>query len=121
MLATVSLYVMAVFYILGGVNHFINPKFYTRMMPPWLPLHLELVYISGVIEIALGAALFIQDIRSWAAWAIIALLLAIFPANFYMWQERRGKFKKYNPWLLLARLPLQLVLIAWAYWHTYNP
>lgn len=121
MLATISLYVMALVYILGGLNHFINPKFYLRMMPPWLPLHLELVYISGVVEIALGGALLIEGLRMFAAWGIIALLVAVFPANFYMYQQRNTKFKKINNWLLLIRLPLQLVLIAWAYWHTFTP
>jgi uncharacterized membrane protein len=118
MVYTISLYLMGVLYILAGLNHFYNPKFYTRMMPPYLPMHLELVYISGVIEIALGAALFIDGLRVMAAWGIIALLIAVFPANIYMFQERNGKFKKISNFALFIRLPIQLLLVAWAYVYT---
>ncbi len=121
MLATISLYAMAAFYVFGGIIHFVKPKFYLRMMPPWIPLHLEVVYISGVAEIALGGALLIPGLRAYAAWGIIALLVAVFPANFYMYQQRKTLFRKYPAWGLFARLPLQHVLIAWAYWHTLAP
>jgi uncharacterized membrane protein len=112
------LYVMSAAYILAGLNHFRDPQFYLRMMPPYLPAHSLLVAASGVAEVILGLLLLWPAARPWAAWGIILLLLAIFPANFYMFQERNEIFREIPSWLLLARLPLQLGLIAWAYLYT---
>ena len=87
------------------------------MMPPYLPAHLFLIYISGFFEIALGIALLIPNLTRAAAWGIIALLIAVFPANVFMAMNTE-LFPEYNPKLIYLRLPLQLLLIAWAFWFT---
>jgi uncharacterized membrane protein len=110
------LYVMALVYVAAGIYHFVNPKLYMKIMPPYLPYHLQLIYISGVIEIVLGVLLIPESTRSIAAWLIIAMLIAIFPANVQMainfWQKNSPSL-----WMAIARLPLQPVLIwlAWIY------
>jgi uncharacterized membrane protein len=113
----VMLYVFAIFMVLAGANHFINPDLYVRIMPPYLPWHLELVYLSGFFEIALGIMLLVPRISSLAAWGCIALLLAVFPANVHM-ALHTDDYPRFSPTDLWLRLPLQAVLIAWAYWFT---
>mgnify|MGYP000863803690 FL=1 len=110
-----ALYVMSVFYIFAGIMHFAKPKLYLRMMPPWLPAQKAMNYISGAAEVFLGIGLVPLVTRAWAAWGIIGLLVAVIPANVYMLTS--GKFKLPKP-LLILRLPLQLVLIWWAYQYT---
>ncbi len=112
-----SLILMALFYTAAGINHFANTQFYLRMMPPYLPLHLELVYLSGAVEICLGIALLIRRCRQMAAWGIIALLVAIYPANIHM-ALNAHLFPEFSSLGLYLRLPVQLLFIAWAYWHT---
>jgi uncharacterized membrane protein len=113
----VSLYLMAVFYIGAGVNHFLNTPFYLQIMPAWLSLHSALVYISGGLEIALGLLLLYKPARRFAAWGIVALLVAVFPANIQMFQNYLQQHNTYL-WVTIARLPLQLLLIWWAYSFT---
>ena len=108
---------MAFFYIAAGINHFINPRFYLKMMPSYLPLHKELVNISGIFEIILGVLLFFDATRPIGAWLIIALLIGVFPGNIQM---TINFWKKKNPylWITIVRLPLQFVLIWWAWLYT---
>ena len=110
-------YLFAVFFVLAGVNHFINTAFYLKIMPPFLPWHLLLVYLSGVIEIVLGVLLIIPNFTRAAAWGLIALLIAIFPVNIHM-AVNHELHPEYSVTALWIRLPLQFVLIAWAYWYT---
>ncbi len=110
-------WVLAIFFILAGANHFRNPEFYSNMMPPYLPWHLFLVYLSGVFEILLGLLILIPKTQKLAAWGLIALLIAVFPANIYM-AMNVAKFPDFSPNLIYLRLPLQLVIIAWALWFT---
>lgn len=110
-------YLMAIFYAVSGVNHFIHPDFYLQIMPPYLPWHLALVNLSGGIEIALGILLLIPRTTRLAAWGIILLLIAVFPANLYM-AMNPALFPEVKPLALYIRLPLQAVLMAWAYWYT---
>lgn len=119
-LKSTLLYVFAGFFILAGVNHFINPALYLKIMPPYLPWHLPLVYISGVAEAALGAMLMVPKVRRPAAWGLIALLLAVSPANLYM-ALHPELYPEISPALLWARLPLQLALMAWAYQYAKTP
>ena len=91
----ISLYSMAALYVLAGVNHFANPDFYKKIMPPWLPLHYSIIYISGVAEIVLGLLLLPKQTRKLAAWGIIVLLVAIFPANVQMMLNYQQKRKQY--------------------------
>lgn len=116
-LKTVSLGVMAVAYVLAGLNHFRAPGFYRPMMPPYLPAHDALIALSGVAEVLLGVGLMVPSTRVGAAWGVIALLVAVFPANLYMFQTG-GAGYDVPRWALGLRLPLQAVLIAWAWWHT---
>ena len=106
-----------VFFVIAGAYHFVNPGMYERIMPPYLPWHIELVYLSGMFEIVLGAMLFVRRARALAAWGLIALIIAVFPANIHM-AVNPGLYPEFSPAALLARLPLQGVLIAWAYWLT---
>jgi uncharacterized membrane protein len=111
------LYLLALFFVVAGVNHFVHPEFYVKIMPPYLPWHLELVYISGIAEAFLGLVILLPKWRSWAAWGLIALLIAVFPANIHM-ALHSDLYANIPPAFLWARLPLQFVMIAWAYWFT---
>ena len=86
-------------------------------MPAYLPFHLELVYVSGVIEFLLGAALYVPKTRRYAAFGIIALLVAVFPANLNMYLHPEN-FPDVTPAMLLIRLPVQGLLILWAWSFT---
>jgi len=103
-----------------GVLHFVQPKPFVRIVPKFLPAPLALVYISGFFEIAGGVGLLIPATRVWAAWGLIALYIAVFPANIYMLTHNisLNPRKPIPRWMLWLRLPLQLVFIAWAYWFT---
>ena len=114
-------WLLTVFMVLAGVNHFLSPAPYLAMMPAELPAssHLALVYVSGVAEILGGLGLVLPATRRLAAWGLIALLVAILPANINMAVNHLPLGGTPVPaWLLWARLPLQLVLIAWAFWYT---
>jgi uncharacterized membrane protein len=110
-------YLFAILFIAAGSNHFFNISFYLHIMPPYLPRPLLLVYLSGLAEIILGGLLLIHDFARAAAWGLVALLIAVFPANLHM-AVNHGLYPEYSETALWARLPLQLVLIAWAYWYT---
>jgi len=117
------LYVMSGGYVIAGVLHFAAPELYIQIVPPLLPAPLLLVYLSGLAEIAVGLGLLYPPTRQAAAWATIALLLAVFPANVYM--ATSGVVVEGAPGggdpsaaLRWARLPLQFVLVAWAWWYT---
>ena len=101
----------------AGIYHFVNPVFYLKMMPPVLPAPLFLIYLSGVFEIALGILLLISKFTHFAAWGLIALLIAVFPANVYMAMNPQV-FPEFSSTALYLRLPLQLVLIALMFWFT---
>lgn len=110
------LYLMAALYTLAGVNHFRAPRFYLAMMPPFLPYPDLMNNLSGLAEIILGIGLLFPQTRIWAAWGVIALLIAVFPANLYM--AIGDKFMRISPWIRWGRLPIQALLIWWAYQYT---
>jgi len=112
----ISKYVLAIFMIAAGTMHFVNPEFFLKIMPPYLPFHQELVLVSGVCEIILGILLLVPRCSRWAAWGIVALLIAVFPANLYLYQHQG--ILPASPLVHLLRLPLQGVFVLWAYWHT---
>ena len=114
-----SLYVMSLFYVVAGVLHFMRPGVYLKIMPTWVPYPLELVYASGVCEVLFGALLLFPATRPLGAWLIILLLAAIFPANIQMAITYYQKYDSYL-WLAILRLPLQFLLIWWAWLYT-NP
>ena len=109
-------YLLAILMVVAGTLHFLNPQFYMTIMPPYVPFHLELVYLSGFIEIALGILLLVPRFSRLAAWGIVALLIAVFPANIYLYQHQ--ELHPAPPMLHFLRLPLQVVFLVWAYWHT---
>jgi len=108
--------VLGILFVLSGCTHFAFPKPYMKIIPPFLPFPLLLVYLSGFCEVALGVGMFTR-FAPWAAWGLVALLIAVFPANIQM-ALHPELTPKLPDWTLWARLPLQAVLIAWAYWFT---
>jgi uncharacterized membrane protein len=110
-------WLMGLLYIVAGINHFWHPSFYLNIMPPYLPWHEALMYLSGVIEIFLGLLIFIPRYRTLAAWAIIAMLIAFMPVHIHMLMNPQ-LYPDIPEYVLWLRLPLQGVLIAWAYWYT---
>ena len=121
-----SLGCMAAFYVVAGIGHFVNPDFYLEIMPPYLPWHRAIVFWSGVAEVTLGVLLVPRATRRLAAWGIIALLAAIFPANLHqaMNQVHPAHAPAWmgtpSPTALWMRLPLQAVLMWWAWRHTHD-
>ena len=116
-LRTAMKWLLGLLFAAAGVNHFLMPDKYVALVPPYLPWPLALVYLSGVAEVALGVLLLIPRFRSRAAWGLIALLIAVFPANLHM-ALNPEQFPDIPPAALWVRLPLQGVLVAWAYWFT---
>jgi len=116
-LRTLLGWLMGLFYLTAGINHFWHPGFYLNIMPPYLPWHEALVYLSGVSEIVLGLLIFSPRYRSLAAWGIIAMLIAFMPVHIHMVMNPH-LYSDVPEYVLWLRLPLQAVLIAWAYWYT---
>lgn len=118
-LKTVLKVLLSIFITTAGVLHFINPEPFVKIVPPYLPYPLELVYISGFFEILGGIGLLIPATSRAAAWGLIALFIAVFPANINMAVNQIPLNGIPNsPLLYWGRLPLQAVLIAWAWWYT---
>jgi uncharacterized membrane protein len=114
--------VLAAAIIVVGVTHFIRPDQYARIIPPAFPDPIALVYISGVFEILGGIGLLIPWVSVAAAWGLIALFVAVFPANLYQAIHSIPiEGIPHHPLLYWFRLPFQAVLITWAWWYTRNP
>ena len=103
--------------VAAGINHFVNPGFYLRMIPQALPAHEALVYGSGVAEILGALGTMHPRTRRPAGWFLIALLVAVFPANVYM-AANPSRFSSIPHWALLARLPLQVLFVYWVWLAT---
>ncbi len=110
-------YIIGIGFMLAGANHFFNPEFYLRIIPPVLPEHELINYISGVAEIVLGILMLISKTRKLAAWGLILLLIAVFPANIYMAMEA-GKSIDVSPVVAYIRLPFQFLFIWLVYLQT---
>ena len=113
---TLSIVLIAAIFVGGGVLHLVKPEAYLRMMPPWLPAAMALVLISGVFEIVGGVGVLVPATRVAAGWGLIALLVAVFPANVQMLLNARATHAS-ALWMsgLVARLPLQAVMIYWVF------
>lgn len=113
----VSLVVLSAFFVLVGISHFLNPSFFEAIVPPWLPAPRLLVDLSGVFEVAGGIGILVPSLRKTARWGLIALLIAVFPANIHM-ALNPEQFADWGMplWALYLRLPLQFVFIAWVFW-----
>ncbi len=108
-----QLYLMGIMYSVLGVLHFTNTQFYRTLMPKFLPAHDFLIYLSGIAEIVLGIGIFFIPSRSYALWGII-VLLAIFltvHVNMLFPENQLG----IQPWKLWLRIPIQFILMYWAY------
>ena len=109
--------ISSIFYVLVGIKHFIDPNFFLAIVPPYLPYHLELVYISGLFEILFGVMILLPKYRYWGSVGLILLLIAVFPANIYLFQSVEaqkaiGATQEIATW----RLPVQGIFILVAYW-----
>ena len=110
---------LAVAFVAAGLNHFRRPDFYLAMIPPRLPSPAALNFISGAAEILGGIGVLVPATRRLAGWGLIALLVAVFPANVHMaLAGLRPPGVEIATWVLWARLPLQAVFIAWVWWTT---
>jgi uncharacterized membrane protein len=115
----VAVVVAAMLYIVAGALHFIKPAPYLRIMPPYIPWPAGIVRVSGAFEVLGGLGLFIPATRRAAAWGLVALLLAVFPANLYMAMHPvEAGAVGIAPVLRWGRLPLQALLIWWLLWCT---
>lgn len=110
-------YSFAFLFVLAGSFHFIRPEIYFKIMPPYIPWPLFMVYLSGFFEILFGILLLFRQSSRFAAWGLILLLLAVFPANINMALNPQD-FPQIPFWVLLARLPLQFLLIYFAFIYT---
>lgn len=112
-----SLYFNAIVYMLAGVMHFVKPKIYLHLMPPFLPAKTILNYLSGLAEIILGAGLLWQTTRQWASYGLIVLLISFFAVHIgHLYYEPTIFSKlKYKKLLLWGRILLQFMLIMWIY------
>ena len=110
---------LAAFFTLSGVLHFVIPRSYEAIMPPSLPRHREAVALSGVAEIVGGLAVAHPRSRRFARWSLLALLVAVFPANIHMAvnpeQVRGLNLDRVPRWALWARLPLQPLCMLWVW------
>ncbi len=116
MLRKILLWLAVLFFVAAGANHFRDPELYLAMMPPGLPWPEALNYISGVAEILGGLGLLLAPTRRAAGWGLIALLLAVFPANIYVATQGQMAGLDVSPLGLWLRLPFQAVFIAWVWW-----
>lgn len=111
----IGLFITGIGFAIAGSLHFVKPDAYARIVPPGFPLPRLLVAISGVAEIVGGIGLLVPWLRRAAGCGLILLLIAVFPANLYM-ALTPTRFSFVPPWLLWARLPLQVVIIVWVWW-----
>jgi uncharacterized membrane protein len=110
---------LAAIMVVAGVLHFIFPRGYARTVPSWLPNPAALVFVSGVAEVAGGVGLLVAPVARSAAWGLVALFVAVFPANVNMAVNKIGfTARPPSPWILWPRLPLQAALIYWAWLYT---
>lgn len=115
-MSALSRLALALFFIVAGLTHFIAPAPYLAIMPPYVPWADSMVILSGAAEIMGGIAIFFRPVRWAAGWWLIALLIAVFPANIYATSTGMEIEGYVVPvWLLWARLPLQLLLIGWVW------
>ena len=115
----VALLALAGTFVVAGAAHFVRPAVYESVMPPYLPAPRTLVYLSGLFEVLGGFGVLPRATRSASGWGLVALLVAVFPANLHMALHPEPFVERGIPlWALYTRLPLQAALIAWAYGAT---
>ena len=113
----VLLIALSLLFINIGIDHFINPDFYRSIMPAYLPMHTEAIYISGFFEILGGVAILFPKLRSMAGWGLVLLLIVVFPVNIHM-AVNPNLFPDIPLSFLYIRLALQFIIIYWTYFTT---
>jgi len=114
----ISIYIMCFFYIITGIDHFVNPDYYLSIVPPYLNFHYELVLISGFFEILFGFGL-LTKYRKQSAIGLILLLIVVFPANLFLIQSEEAQIAlNIDKNTAIIRAPFQLLFLAIAYWHS---
>lgn len=111
-------YIIAAAFLITGILHFLKPQFFVKIMPDYIPWHLAMVYISGVAEMLGGIGILVSQTQTFAAWGLLLLLVAVFPANINMAVEsiQKSGLGSWYSMILLLRLPLQFVIMYWVYW-----
>ena len=104
-------------FFFGGISHFVATQFYLNIMPPYIPMHLQAVYLSGFLEIIFALGLLNSGSRQLAGYCLIVLTLAVTPANVHMWLNPH-LFPQATPDALTGRLVLQVFLLACIFWAT---
>ena len=112
------LFVFAWFFI-GGTMHFARPDLFLRIVPTYIPYALVAVYISGTFELLGAVGLLLKQIRSLAGYGLMLLTVAVTPANIYMLQHADA-FPEAPLWMLVTRLPFQLLLLWLIWWCSRN-
>jgi len=116
----VLLIALSLLFINIGIDHFVNPDFYRNIMPAYLPMHTEAIYISGFFEILGGVAILFPKLRSMAGWGVVLLLIVVFPVNIHM-AVNPDLFPDIPLSFLYIRLVLQFIIIYWTYFATQLP
>lgn len=111
------LYLMGIIYFFAGLNHFRNTKLYLTIIPPYLPNPILLNNLCGIAEVVLGIGLCIPMFTAASAWGVIVLLIAVFPTHLYMFSNDKAGMGLPKI-VLFLRMPLQIVLLLWAYYYT---
>ncbi len=109
-------WILAVFFVVAGLNHFRSSAIYLGMMPPWLPAPEAMNAISGLAECLGGLGLLVASVRRLAGWGLIVLLVAVFPANLHVALQGHMPGTDFSPATLWWRLPFQAVFIVWVAW-----
>ena len=114
---SILIIISSIFYTIVGVKHFIEPDYFLSIIPPYLPFHIELVYISGFFEILFGLMILFPKYRYYGSIGLIFLLIAVFPANIYLAQSKEAQEAiGASQQIAIWRLPIQGILIWIAYW-----
>ena len=114
---SILIVISSIFYSIVGIKHFIEPDYFLSIIPPYLPFHLELVYISGFFEILFGLMILFPKYRYYGSIGLIFLLIAVFPANIYLAQSKEAQEAiGTSQQIAIWRLPIQGILIWIAYW-----
>jgi len=114
---TGSKILLALLFILAGINHFRIPDFYLNLMPDYIPYHTFMVYLSGVTEIVAGTMLLIPRFSKWGAWFIVAHLVVFLTVHFWMIQHAEDRYADIPLAMLWFPIVLQAIFITWALWY----
>ena len=108
---------LAIVFVFTGLSHFIMTEPMAQMLPPWIPMRMPIIYITGVVELAAAAGLLVPRLCRLIGIYLIAFLILVLPANIYAAINRveMGGHSMGPPYLFI-RIPLQLILIIWTYW-----